>query len=341
LFGNKWLNFSNVRYILRPADHSPADSTLASWIIAANYPPTDAYHLAEFSISGTRREVLVERTGTALRYRVRPSAERPNLSFAIGLDPNAGRSAQAEFVLRVEAGTQRQVAFDRVVTATLDGDRQWIPGAVDLSPYIGQEVELVLETRSPDGGVSSAPGWGDLRLGPPPDASQFRQVYSGEISIWENTQALPRALLIANVEPVSTEAEAIARMAAADFDPGSRAVVEGAADAAAGPTGLAGTAHIASYSQQQVQVDLDARQPAILVLTDTYYPGWSATVDGEPRAILPTDVAFRGVEVPAGAHRVVFHYFPRSFWSGVAIAIVGAALLVGLLWRTSPSPERA
>jgi hypothetical protein len=46
---------------------------------------------------------------------------------------------------------------------------------------------------------------------------------------------------------------------------------------------------------------------------DTYYPGWLAEVDGRPASIQRAFVLFRGVEVPAGTHRVTFRFAPFSF----------------------------
>ena len=51
----------------------------------------------------------------------------------------------------------------------------------------------------------------------------------------------------------------------------------------------------------------------MLVLHETYYPGWVAEIDGKPARILRADVLFRGVEVPPGRRKVVFRYAPLSF----------------------------
>ena len=71
-------------------------------------------------------------------------------------------------------------------------------------------------------------------------------------------------------------------------------------------------------------------RPGLLVLSDAYYPGWRATVDGEAAPIYPTNVLFRGVPIPAGEHTVVFTYAPSGWLLGWGLAAAGAVLLGGL-----------
>ena len=81
-----------------------------------------------------------------------------------------------------------------------------------------------------------------------------------------------------------------------------------------------GTARIRQWRPDSVAIDVEAARAGIVVLHDTFYPGWTADVDGAPVAVLRTDVLFRGVEVPAGRHRVTFRYRP------FALASLGALL---------------
>lgn len=71
--------------------------------------------------------------------------------------------------------------------------------------------------------------------------------------------------------------------------------------------------HIASWSPDQVQVEVESDRYGILVLHDAYYPGWVADVDGRPTRILRANVLFRGVEVGAGHHMVTFRFAPFSY----------------------------
>ncbi len=74
----------------------------------------------------------------------------------------------------------------------------------------------------------------------------------------------------------------------------------------------AGSARIASWRGDRVEIEVDSEAGGMLALHDTWYPGWVAEIDGERAPILRADVLFRGLEVPAGRHRVVFHFAPFS-----------------------------
>jgi uncharacterized membrane protein YfhO len=75
----------------------------------------------------------------------------------------------------------------------------------------------------------------------------------------------------------------------------------------------------------RVEVATSAGFPGWLVLADTYFPGWEATVDGEPVEILPAYLLFRAVPLPAGEHRVVFTYRPGPLRLGFLLSSLGLA----------------
>ena len=67
-----------------------------------------------------------------------------------------------------------------------------------------------------------------------------------------------------------------------------------------------------SYKRNAVVLSVATDRPGLLVLHDLYYPGWEATVDGKATPVLRANLLFRGVEVPAGEHRVEFTFRPLS-----------------------------
>ena len=74
----------------------------------------------------------------------------------------------------------------------------------------------------------------------------------------------------------------------------------------------AGSARIASWRPARIEIEVEFELGGVLALHETWYPGWIAEIDGKRVPILRADVLFRGVEVPAGRHRVVFRFAPFS-----------------------------
>ena len=72
----------------------------------------------------------------------------------------------------------------------------------------------------------------------------------------------------------------------------------------------AGRARIVSWRPDRVEIETDSDLGGMLALHDVYYPGWIAEIDGARAPILRADVLFRGLEVSAGRHRIVFRFAP-------------------------------
>lgn len=94
-----------------------------------------------------------------------------------------------------------------------------------------------------------------------------------------------------------------------------------------------GQATVAVISRQpgHVELDVDAAQAADVVLLQSYATGWKATVDGRQTKVIPADVLFQAVRVPAGQHRVVLEYRPSSVPLGLGLTGAGGLLIVLLL----------
>jgi uncharacterized membrane protein YfhO len=84
---------------------------------------------------------------------------------------------------------------------------------------------------------------------------------------------------------------------------------------------------VSSLTDNEMEVETSAATPGFLVTSDAYYPGWSATIDGQEARLYRADYAFRGVAVPAGNHVVKFTYRPRRFPLAAGVSLASVALL--------------
>jgi hypothetical protein len=91
-----------------------------------------------------------------------------------------------------------------------------------------------------------------------------------------------------------------------------------------------------SYEADSMSMDVNTTGTALLVVSEVFYPGWKATVNGQAAEIHKTDGALRGIVVPGGTSRVVFEYVPVSFYTGAVLSILtmgGVVVACVLLWR--------
>ncbi|WP_435018172.1 hypothetical protein TA3x_000118 [Tundrisphaera sp. TA3] len=91
---------------------------------------------------------------------------------------------------------------------------------------------------------------------------------------------------------------------------------------------------------QRVEMTATLLSPGLVVVADRFDPGWTLAVDGRPAEIHRTNRAMRGVALPAGTHRLVFRYDPRSFRLGKILTAIGLAAFVALAARAARWPAR-
>jgi len=174
------------------------------------------------------------------------------------------------------------------------------------------------------------------------DSGRYRLVHSGDVKIYENLDLLPRVFFVNQSKSVPDDETALAVMREAGFDPSTTVVLgDGVSpDQASHATTLASAStneartELILYEPEHVVATVSAPSDGWLLLSDTWYPGWEATVDGEPAPLQRADILFRAVAVPAGEHRVEWIFRPRSYRQGVVLS--GAALgvlLAAVLWQ--------
>jgi hypothetical protein len=155
----------------------------------------------------------------------------------------------------------------------------------------------------------------------------------GSAFIHRNMGALPRARLIGKPIYADNRLSAIAAVARGTDALRDQLVVEDPDRPLAVDAEVTGKARIVEEIPERVVVETDASMPAYLALSDTFDPGWSATVDGRPAPIRAAYIAFRAVYLPKGTHRVVFTYRPAGFDLGLVLSAFGIALSLFLWFR--------
>ncbi len=155
---------------------------------------------------------------------------------------------------------------------------------------------------------------------------------AADARIFENPAALPRAF-VARRGRCADDGTALRLLRDRALDP-RREVLLAGCDALAPADDIAGVidARIVIDTPDRVRVNAAADAPAWLVLTDTWFPGWRATVDGAETPILRAHYAFRAVALPPGRHDVDFVFRPRGLAIGVAISGAALAVILALLF---------
>jgi hypothetical protein len=161
----------------------------------------------------------------------------------------------------------------------------------------------------------------------------LRVAYAGpDARIYRNPQTLPRAFLVDRQAQVPNADAALAVVTDARFPVRTTAVTEspipGVPRASGAPPRPTGRARIRTYEPERVVIDTDGARRSILVLTDSWYPGWKATVDGKDATVHRVDYLVRGVAVPAGRHRIEFRYEPLSWRVGWIVSLLAGVLIV-------------
>jgi O-antigen/teichoic acid export membrane protein len=181
------------------------------------------------------------------------------------------------------------------------------------------------------------------------DSPGWRLVQDGSVRIYQNQRVLPRAFVVPEAVVASSPQDANRLLTEPRFDPQRTVVLEGEAAGDASSRTAAGDAaasvSVVSYGLNRVMLDVTGAG-GYLVLSDVYFPGWVARIDGQDRPLLRADRAFRAVALPAGAHQVSFEYRPFSFRLGgllslLALGLSGLALAGWGYWRSGLSRRAA
>jgi hypothetical protein len=170
------------------------------------------------------------------------------------------------------------------------------------------------------------------------DGFELLGIHGPGAHLYENLNVMPRAYAVPAYTLANDVIAALNLMASPTYDPTKEVVLfappRGEHALSSNPASF--TSHVELVGDEPLQVTLGAEtnQPGFLVLSDLYYPGWEATVDGQPVPIYQANGAVRAVALAGGAHRVEFRFRPRPLRYGALITGL-SALALAVVWRLS------
>lgn len=150
----------------------------------------------------------------------------------------------------------------------------------------------------------------------------------GVYQVFKNNSSLPRAFLTTNYKVENDKQKIIDELFNSKESLRTLILEKNPNFKQSGP--IVEKTEITEYRPNNISVKYDSKTSAILFLSDNYYPGWKAYIDGKEQEILRADYTFRAVVVPGGNHSVKFKYQPESFKIGVFVSVFGVITLC--LW---------
>ena len=302
------LGLLNVKYYLSANQldeglWSEGDSTLCNHAVAL----TDAPLTSEFVVTGAGFNRL-----------------------DVGL---ASHDGTGRLLLTIEQAGRRLVGQFEITLAEIAPAG---PVPLFFAPVPGSAGQtFTVSVRSPDNGAVQLCLDEEGELVSQRFGSQLRFVSVTENGVWvyENLVAQPRAFMVHHVVLTT---EPIVKLTSREHDWHNSALIEPRFPATLGtqPLPTLATTSVLRYERHLVEVAVQTPEAGVLVLADSYAPGWVATIDGETTPIYRTNGVQRGVMVPAGAHQITFRYQPTALYLGAGISLLALLIAGAMLFDT-------
>jgi uncharacterized membrane protein YfhO len=169
-----------------------------------------------------------------------------------------------------------------------------------------------------------------------------------EFELITANQVMPRATLVNNALFLPRLEDHLQYIKRLDFDPQKQILLEAVLPENVPPNSKGAEALpdennvvITKYQPNRIEVDCASDSDTYLVLSELFYPGWQAYIDGNKAQILRADYLLRAVPLTTGRHNVVFVYRPASFLIGAAITIFTLGAISLPLCSRSPGRQKS
>jgi hypothetical protein len=177
-------------------------------------------------------------------------------------------------------------------------------------------------------------------------ALRFSLAYNdGYTAAFENKTVLPRAFIVPakGVTPLGKIDNQLGFFRNSALNPQQKftvsqlpAVLEEPAEEAGSGLPLTRSVEIEGNHANDIELRASTPETSVLVLSQTYYPGWKALVDGRRTDVFQVDLSLTGVRIPPGVHDVQVFFRPTSFQVGAVLSIASTMVLLGIaVWPST------
>ncbi len=182
-----------------------------------------------------------------------------------------------------------------------------------------------------------------------PLPEQYTLAYDapGPLAVYQNPDPLPRAWLVPTARVLPDEEAVLAAIKQPSFEPLHTVVLALPHDSPSIPattdesipSSTTGPVSVLAYSPNEITLAAHAERPGYLVISEVWFPGWHATINGRSVPVWRANYTFRALPVPAGELEIRLWYAPQSWRIGLVLFGVGLLLLAGLGMRRLLAPR--
>lgn len=174
----------------------------------------------------------------------------------------------------------------------------------------------------------------------PSQLTDLELVSNRYFKIYRNKKWLPYAFLVSDAKVIKEKNTIVSELISPHFNPQKYIIIEEKIQTASSKehvelsniTNGGNKVKLIRRNPNQIVLSVELAKPAFLFLSEVYYPGWQAYVDGERTKILKANYIFNAIYLNSGSHLVEFQYCPRSFQRGKIITVACFITVVSLFF---------
>jgi len=357
IYFERGLDLSNVKYIIADA----SNDSIFGYINLTIDGPTEIKQ-----INGIERKIISPQDDDRIIASGIVKVIDPQLSIGFGVDPEFWQcDCQLEdgIVVKVTINAKEAKSNDdiwnlipnrfnsdvktsevvkifekRLYPLQNTADRIWFKMQFDLSEWRGQLVDITFQQKM-NGEAANLIYWEVPKLYSASDGSEgssYPLAYQDNmVSIYSNPEAFPRAYLVHQFEVIEQPDDILTRLVSDDFDPYNSVILETSPPIKSEENTVTShkeerfeSAKLLEQRSDLSRFSIRAQSPGLMVVSEQYFPGWKANIDGVPTTLYAANLTMRAVYLDAGEHVIEFVYRPVSFQIGIIISGVGLLILL-------------